>query len=155
MTSHAGRRTRRRFFLTVSFTHPHPPFTCGQEYWDLYDHAEIDMPRVGPIPVEEMDEASRFLYYGHRRDRFTVTENAVRNARHAYYGMVSYTDDKVGQLMKALRDLDLADDTIVVFTADHGEMLGERGMWFKMNMFEWSVRVPMIIHAPAGLRRVG
>jgi choline-sulfatase len=136
------------FFLTVSFTHPHPPFTCGQEHWDLYDHAEIDMPHVGPIPVEEMDEASRFLYYGHRRDRFTVTENAVRNARHAYYGMVSYTDDKVGQLMKALRDLDLADDTIVVFTADHGEMLGERGMWFKMNMFEWSVRVPMIIHAP-------
>lgn len=136
------------FFLTVSFTHPHPPFTCGQEHWDLYDHDEIDMPRVGPIPLEDMDEASRFLYYGHRRDRYTVTDEAVRNARHAYYGMVSYIDDKVGRLMKALHDLQLADDTIIVFTADHGEMLGERGMWFKMNMFEWSVRVPMILHAP-------
>jgi choline-sulfatase len=137
------------FFLTVSFTHPHPPFTCGQEHWDLYDHAEIDMPKIGPIPLEQMDEASRYLFYGHRRDRYPVSEEAVRNARHAYYGMVSYIDDKIGRLMKALGDLELADDTIVIFTSDHGEMLGERGMWFKMNMFEWSVRVPMIVHAPA------
>ncbi len=62
--------------------------------------------------------------------------------------MVSYTDDKIGRLMKTLRDLQMDRDTIIVFTSDHGEMLGERGMWFKMNMFEWSVRVPMIIHAP-------
>ncbi|MBV37129.1 MAG: choline-sulfatase [Rhodospirillaceae bacterium] len=136
------------FFLTVSFTHPHPPFTCGQEHWDLYDHDAIDMPKVGPIAEGDMDEASRYLYFGHRRDRFTVTDAAVRNARHAYYGMISYIDDKVGRLMDALEQLGMSEDTIVVFTSDHGEMLGERSMWFKMNMFEWSVRVPMIFWAP-------
>jgi choline-sulfatase len=132
----------------VSFTHPHPPFTCGQEHWDLYDHDAIDMPKVGPIAEGDMDEASRYLYFGHRRDRFTVTDAAVRNARHAYYGMISYIDDKVGRLMDALEQLGMSEDTIVVFTSDHGEMLGERSMWFKMNMFEWSVRVPLIFWAP-------
>ena len=72
----------------------------------------------------------------------------MRNARHAYYGMISYCDDKVGRLMNTLREVGLADDTVVIFTADHGEMLGERGGWYKQYFYEHSARVPMIVSCP-------
>src|SRR3546814_20469126 len=70
--------------------------------------------------------------------------------------MISYVDYLMGRLLAALHRAGLADDTIIVFTGDHGEMLGERGMWYKMTFYEWSARIPLIIHAPRlfGPRRV-
>ena len=62
--------------------------------------------------------------------------------------MISYIDDKVGQLLQALEATGRRDETIVIFVSDHGEMLGERGLWYKMSFFEWTARVPLIIHAP-------
>ncbi|MBO9355382.1 choline-sulfatase [Bordetella petrii] len=148
----------RPFFLTVSFSHPHPPFTISAEYWNRYDHGAIDMPAVGPIPEHERDALSQWLHLSHGGDTTPITEAQLRNARHAYYGMISYIDDQVGRLLDTLRQCQLADDTVVVFTSDHGEMLGERGMWYKQNFFEPSVRVPLLIHAPgeslAGGKRV-
>jgi choline-sulfatase len=73
-----------------------------------------------------------------------VTQTQIRSARRAYYGAVSYVDENLGRLMSALHETGLADDTIIIFISDHGEMLGERGLWFKMNFFEGSARVPMI-----------
>lgn len=136
------------FFLTISFTHPHPPFVTGREHWDRYRHEEIDMPQVAPIPYEALDPHSQWLHVAHAQNIYEVTEAHVRNARHAYYGMVSYIDDKVGRILQVLEDCGLAEDTIVVFAVDHGEMLGERGMWFKQTFFEWSSRVPLMIAAP-------
>ena len=136
------------FFLVISFTHPHSPFTTTAHYWDKYRHDDIDMPSVGAIPVEELDEHSRWLYYAHGTHLNTVTEEHLRTARHAYYGMCTYVDDKVGRIMDAMRATGLADDTIVIFISDHGEMLGERGMWYKQTFFEWSTRVPMIVSQP-------
>ncbi len=72
----------------------------------------------------------------------------ILSARHAYYGMVSYIDHKVGMLLDALEKTGAAENTVIVFTADHGEMLGERGMWFKFNPYEQSVKVPLIIQCP-------
>ena len=80
---------------------------------------------------------------------YEQTPERVRNARHAYYGMISYIDDKVGQLLTALEATGQADNTIILFVSDHGEMLGERGLWYKMSFFEWSARMPLILHAPA------
>ena len=136
------------FLMWVSFTHPHSPFVTKQKYWDLYDHDDIDMPKVPPIPVDELDEMSRWLYYAHAQDLLTIKDEHVRNARHAYYGMTSYVDDKVGRIMETLNEVDLADNTVVVFISDHGEMLGERGKWFKQYFYEGSVRIPMIISHP-------
>ena len=136
------------FLLWVSFTHPHSPFITTRHYWDLYDHDAVDMPEVPAIDVERMDVMSRWLYHAHGGDLHDVTDEHVRNARHAYYGMCSYIDDKVGRLLDTLADLGLEDDTVVVFTADHGEMLGERGQWFKQSFHEWSVRVPLIVRIP-------
>lgn len=139
----------RPFLLTVSFTSPHSPFVIGQEYWDRYDHDAIELPAVPPLALDEMDHLSRNLHFCQARDAFTVTDAHRRMARHGYYGMISYIDDKVGQLMDVLEKTGLADNTIVVFTADHGEMMGERGMWFKQHFFEWAAHVPFIVCAPA------
>jgi len=136
------------FFLTVSYTHPHPPFVAPQRHWNLYRDEDIDAPRVAAIPYEQLDEHSRWLHVAHAQNLYTVTDAHVRQARHAYYGMVSYVDEKIGRVLEALRDTGLADDTMVVFAGDHGEMLGERGMWFKQCFFEWSVRVPLMISMP-------
>ena len=81
-------------------------------------------------------------------DAEPVTETQVRAARHAYYGAIAYIDDQLGRLMQALRAAALAEDTIVILTSDHGEMLGERGLWYKMSFFEGACRVPLVIASP-------
>ncbi len=136
------------FCLFVSFTHPHDPFAISQEYWDRYEHRTIDLPSVPPIPVEELDPHSRRVHHVCDLGRYHQTDERVRRARHAYYGAISYVDDKVGEILRALQGTGLAEDTVILFTSDHGEMLGERGLWYKMSFFEWSARVPLIVHAP-------
>ena len=141
----------RPFFFTLSFTQPHTPFTPGQEYWDRYRHDEIDMPEVAEIPFDELDALSRGLFFAHGRNLHTVTSEHIRNARHGYYAMISCIDDKIGRVMRVLEETGLRENTIVVFTSDHGEMLGERGMWYKHCFFEWANRVPLIISDPGNI----
>lgn len=136
------------FFLTVSFTHPHPPFVAPQEHWDRYGPAQIAMPSVPEIPYAELDPHSQWLYIAHGQDRHHITPERVRRARHAYYAMASYVDEKLGRVLSALDAAGLGDDTLVVFCGDHGEMLGERGMWFKQTFYEWSARVPLMVRWP-------
>jgi choline-sulfatase len=143
------RRDDRPFFLTVSFTHPHDPWELRQRHWDLYDESEIDLPAVGLLPRDDADPHSRRLreMYGVDRDP-PLTERELRRARHGYYAAVSYVDELVGEVLAALEESGHADDTMVVFTADHGEMLGERGLWYKMAFFENACRVPLIVRGP-------
>jgi choline-sulfatase len=136
------------FFLLVSFTHPHDPYAIPREYWDRYEHARINPPAVAPIEYDQHDPHSRRVWRMCAMDEYALTPERVRNARHAYYGAISYLDDKVGQLLRALEATGLRDDTLVLFISDHGDMLGERGLWYKMVFYEWSARVPMIFHAP-------
>ena len=141
-------RSGRPFFLTVSFTHPHDPWELRRRYWDLYDHDAVDLPAVGPIPAAEADPHSRRLREMCGADDVELTEAQVRTARHGYYAAVSYLDERVGEVLGTLREAGLDDDTVVVFTADHGEMLGERGLWYKMSFLEHSARVPLILRVP-------
>ena len=136
------------FLLWISFTHPHSPYLTTQHYWDLYHHDQVDMPTVPEFSLDEMDPMSRWLYYAHGGDLHEVNEAHIRTARHAYYGMCSYIDDKVGRILDTLSHLAIEEETVVVFTSDHGEMLGERGMWFKQSFYEWSARIPLIIKVP-------
>ncbi|MCI0435512.1 MAG: sulfatase-like hydrolase/transferase, partial [Gemmatimonadetes bacterium] len=153
---HARGSDERPFMLTVSFIQPHDPYLAPREDWARYDHAAIDMPTVPYIPPAERDPLSRRMYELYDRDEYRVTDEDVRNARHGYYAMITYVDRKFGELLAALKTTGLVDDTIVIATADHGDMLGERGLWYKMNFFERSARVPLIVHAPRlfGSRRV-
>lgn len=144
---YARGKQERPFCLTVSMTHPHDPYAITQEYWDRYNHDEIDMPQV-KLAKEEQDPHSRRLQDVYAYYDQEISEEEVRNARHAYYGSCSYVDDQIGKLLKALKACNLDEDTIIVFSGDHGDMLGERNLWYKMSFFESSTRVPMIVCAP-------
>lgn len=137
----------RPFCLTVSMTHPHDPYAIEQEYWDRYKDEEIDLPKVTISKADQDPHSARLqaVYAYHDQD---ISEQQIRNARRAYYGAISYVDDKIGLLLKTLQDTGLDDNTIIVFSGDHGDMLGERNLWYKMSFFEGSARVPMIVHAP-------
>jgi choline-sulfatase len=128
-------------------THPHDPYVIPQSYWDRYQGVDIDMPRVR-MAASELDPHSRRLRHVCGLDLQAVNEAQVRAARRAYYGAVSYVDDQVGVLLAALADTGFADDTVVLLLADHGDMLGERGLWYKMSFFEPACRIPLIVHAP-------
>lgn len=144
---HARDDAERPFMLTVSMIQPHDPYLCRQEHWDLYRDDDIDLPKV-PLGSVAEDPHSARLRFGYGASDCDLDDKTIRDARHAYYGATADIDDKVGELLQALAGAGFADNTIVVFTSDHGDMLGERGMWFKMSYFENSARVPLIIHAP-------
>jgi choline-sulfatase len=143
----ARAKDRRPFCMVASMTHPHDPYVIPRGYWDRYAGIDIDMPRVH-IPADELDPHSRRLRHVCGLDLQPVNDVQVRAARRAYYGAVSYVDDQVGVLLAALADARFADNTIVLLLADHGDMLGERGLWYKMNFFEPACRIPLIVHAP-------
>jgi choline-sulfatase len=142
----------RPFLLWASFTHPHNPFITTKEFWQLYDHEKIDLPRVPFIPIAERDPWSQRYAYTIRADEHDISEENIRTARHAYYAMTSYFDALVGRLLGVLDRIGATERTCVFVVADHGEMMGERGSWFKFQPFEWSVRVPMIASGP-GVKR--
>ena len=136
---------KKPFLLVASLTHPHDPFAIPEKYWNLYRDADIDMP--DPTPAA-LDAHTKRLRHVCAMESQAISERNVRDARHAYYGAISYVDDNVGRLRAALKAGGFAHDTIVIFTSDHGEMLGERGLWYKMNYFEGGARVPLIVSAP-------
>lgn len=138
----------RPFCLFVSFTHPHDPFAVPQKYWDLYDHEDIDMPTIAEMPRAQLDPHSQRLYDHIGVAEANMSEEDVRVARHAYYGAVSYIDDQLGLLQGALQTAGYADNTVIVFLSDHGEALGERGLWFKRSFFDVALQVPLIISTP-------
>ncbi len=138
----------RPFFVTASFTHPHDPYVARQEFWDLYDDVDVPMPTVGPIAADDLDPHSARLRKVIGADTTEISDEQVATARRAYLANCSYVDHWVAQIVETLERNGLADDTIIIFTADHGDMLGERGLWYKMNFFEHSARVPLIVHAP-------
>ncbi|MEM9342604.1 MAG: choline-sulfatase [Pseudomonadota bacterium] len=135
----------RPFFLQVSYTHPHEPYLCLREFWDLYDEAEIPLPETPAMPEAKHDAHSVRLLSDFGMLDVCFSDEDIRTARRAYYGSISYLDRMIGQLIETLERIGQRNNTVIVFTSDHGEMLGERGMWFKKHFFEPSLRVPLII----------
>jgi choline-sulfatase len=138
----------RPFLLVASFSQPHDPWEVRAEHWHRYDGVEIDPPAVGYIADDRLDPHGRRIREMCGGLGVEVADSVVRNARRAHYASISYVDDRVGELLAALDATGLRDDTAVVFMADHGESLGERGLWYKMTFFEPSVTVPLIVSAP-------
>lgn len=138
----------RPFCMVVSLTHPHDPYAIPQHYWDRYAHDEIDMPQLAASDVAADPHTLRLRHVSDM-DSTPVSDAQIRNARHAYYGAVSFVDDQIGVILEALQQSGQADDTIVLLLADHGDMLGERGLWYKMCFFEGATRVPLIVSAPS------
>ncbi|MDE3122039.1 MAG: choline-sulfatase, partial [Paracoccaceae bacterium] len=136
----------RPWCLTVSFTHPHDPYVARRKYWDLYEDCAHLEPEGPAIPYEDQDPHSRRLMDSCDWRAFDITQDHVRRARRGYFANISYIDDKIGEILDTLERT--RQEAIVLFVSDHGDMLGERGLWFKMNFFEGSARVPLMIAAP-------
>jgi choline-sulfatase len=135
----------RPWCLTVSFTHPHDPYVARRRHWDLYEDCPELEPTVGFIPFEEQDPHSQRLYLASDYASYDIAPDHVRRARRGYFASISYLDEKTGELVDVLARTRMLDDTLILFCSDHGDMLGERGLWFKMCFFEGSVRVPLMI----------
>ncbi|KKK13687.1 putative choline sulfatase, partial [Aspergillus ochraceoroseus] len=146
--NHVRHRTDQPFCLTVSMTHPHDPYAMTKEFWDLYEEVDIPLPKNPAIPQHQQDPHSQRVLKCIDLWGKELPEERIKAARRAYYAACTYVDTNVGKLLKVLDDCGLRDDTIVVFTGDHGDMLGERGLWYKMTWYENSARVPFIVHAP-------
>ena len=144
---HVRNTPEQPFCLTVSMTHPHDPYTIPAEFWDLYENVEIPMPVVDIAQSQQDPHSERILKVIDLWGK-TMPPEAIARARRAYFGACSYIDANIGKLLKTLADCGLRDNTIVVFSGDHGDMLGERGLWYKMHWFEASARVPMVVSAP-------
>ncbi len=138
---------RRPFCMVVSLTHPHDPFTIQERYWNLYPDEEVDLPRVSENEAPS-DPHTRRLRHVIGLDQQKVTAKQTLAARRGYYGAISFVDDQIGALLATLDQTGLAEDTVILLMSDHGEMLGERGLWYKMNFFEPACHIPLVVHAP-------
>ena len=136
----------RPWCLTVSFTHPHDPYLARRKYWDLYEDCDQLLPSVGAMPYELHDPHSKRIFDANDWRSYDITEDQIRSARRAYFANISYLDDKIGEVLDTLERTN--QEAIILFVSDHGDMLGERGLWFKMTFFEGSARVPLMISAP-------
>ena len=138
----------RPWMLTVSFTHPHDPYVARKKYWDLYEDCEHLLPGVPAMTYEQQDAHSKRIFDANDWRSYTITDENIMRSRRAYFANVSYLDDKIGEVMEALRGTRQEENTIILFVSDHVDMLGERGLWFKMSFFEGSARVPLMISSP-------
>ncbi len=138
------------FFLACGFWRPHLPFNAPKKYWDLYQREKIEIaenrfpPKNLPPQCRSSREIDRYGKVAGRKN----TEDFHREARHAYYACVSYVDAQIGKILKALDELELSDNTIVVLWGDHGWHLGEHEFWGKHNTLDNALRAPLIVRAP-------
>lgn len=141
-----ARDRARPFFLAVGFFRPHTPYVAPKTpYFDMYP--ETEMPLVNGVAEDQADLPAAAL--GSRKaEQDQMTDGERRLALQAYYASTSFMDAQVGRVLDALDKHGLADDTIVVFTSDHGYHMGEHGLYQKRSLFEESARVPLLIAAP-------
>lgn len=130
--------------LFVSFVRPHYPLTCPKEFFDLYPLDRVTPPRFAGADKEFANPAlAAFRSYYDYDDYFDDHTRLVGRA--SYYGLCSFIDDLVGQILGALEGTGQDKDTAVIYTSDHGELIGDHGLWTKMCMFEDSVGIPLIL----------
>ena len=146
LREHARYRPGRPFFLWSSWIAPHPPFAPVEPWDTLYDPAAMPPPVYADRPLATLP-APAWPHRG-RLDGAHLDPGRMARIQALYYGQVSHVDDAVGRVLRALDELGLADNTVVVFCSDHGEMLGDHGLSQKNTPYEASVRVPMLLRWP-------
>jgi len=140
-----ARQKDRPFFLAVGFYRPHTPYVSPKPYFDRYPEGQ--MPVVQGVKEDQADLPAPALG-SFKKEQEKLTDELRRQCVQAYFASTTFMDAQVGRVLDALKRLGLAENTIVVFTSDHGYHLGEHGLWQKMSLFEESARVPLVIAAP-------
>jgi len=147
MLERYAKHSERPFFLAVGFFRPHTPYIAPQRYFDLFPREQMSVPSLEEIIEDQKDiPAAALASYRALPVKFTV--ELQHEALQAYYASISFMDAQVGKVVDALDRLGLADNTVIVFTSDHGYHNGQHGLWQKMSLFEESSRVPLLIAAP-------
>ena len=128
---------------------PHPPFAAPKKYFDMYPPKDVPLPNIPPGYLDNLH-----LVFQNLRDfsmiSTPISEERIRRARSAYYGMITKFDDYLGRVLDELEQQGTLKDTVIIYTADHGEMLGEHGLWLKRALYEGAARIPLFM-AGAGL----
>ncbi len=136
--------------MQVGFIAPHFPLVVPQRFWEQYPPESVDLPVIPPGHLE-----GQHPVYQRMRRMFgmgaAVSDDLTRRGRAGYYGLIAYLDEKIGRLLDTLDETGQRNNTLVIYTSDHGEMAGEHGMWRKSNFYEQSVRVPLVLRWPGHL----
>jgi choline-sulfatase len=138
----------RPWMLFVSFLRPHYPLTCPEPFYNLYDPEQLPLPRFSGRAIEFRHPVLNAFRQYNDFDDYFPDDHARQVARASYFGLCSFADALVGDVLGALNDAGLTDNTLVVATSDHGEMIGHHGLWTKMNMYEDSAGIPLIVSGP-------
>ncbi|MCR9137665.1 MAG: sulfatase-like hydrolase/transferase [Alphaproteobacteria bacterium] len=136
----------------LGYRHPHPPLVPPQRFLDHYQGVDLDEPFIGEwardpamLPYHLQAIAARGGY----------SERESRAARRAFYALCTHIDQQIGALIGTIREEGILDNTIILFTSDHGDMLGNHNMWAKQTFYEWSAGIPMILVGTENCRRTG
>lgn len=141
-----ARQPERPFFLAVGFFRPHTPYVAPRvPYFEMYDRQAMPL---FPTVEQNPPQVPKAALGSYMREQDQLTEEMRRECVQAYYSSISFMDAQVGKVVDSLDRLGLSDNTIIVFTSDHGYHMGEHGLWQKMSLFEESARVPLLIVAP-------
>ncbi|NBV87042.1 MAG: DUF229 domain-containing protein, partial [Verrucomicrobia bacterium] len=138
-------KSGERFFLGAGFYRPHTPFVAPKKWFDLYPLEKIQLP---VLSEEDRAREPKSAYLSAHKEEAAMTDTQRREAIQAYLAAASFMDAQVGRMLDALERLGLAENTVIVFTSDHGYHLGDHGLWQKQSLFERSARVPLIVSAP-------
>lgn len=138
------------WIMYTGFLDPHFPFFTDEARWNRYEAMVKEIPDSAQPPFAELNEPLRMLRRHFRGDE--ADAQTVRNAHIGYYAMTSRLDDRVGLLLDTLSECGMEEDTLVIYTSDHGEQLGHHGLWWKCCMYEESVHVPLLMRGP-GIRQ--
>lgn len=143
-----GYRSDKPFFLTVSFARPHSPYDAPQRLVDAYEGVEVPAPAIGDWCAEfgRMTDPARDpdAPYGD-----FGADYAINSKRH-YYASVTFIDEQIGRIVRALRERDMYDDALICFVSDHGDMMGDHHHWRKTYAYEGSAHIPFLVKFPAG-----
>ena len=131
----------------VGFTAPHPAFVAQRKYWDMYPRERVDLPQVPADYLESQHLMFQELRH-FKRIATPISEQRVRNARAGYYGLVTELDEHIGRIWSALEETGELERTVFVYTSDHGEALGDHGLWLKNNLLEPAAHIPLVIAGP-------
>ncbi len=154
----AQRRSNQPFFLAVGFLKPHLAFTAPKKYWDLYDRASFELPKLRVPPVGAPEYApttwGELRQYADIPQVGPLTDAQALELIHGYHATVSFVDAQIGRVLEAVDRLGLGENTLVVLWGDHGFHLGDHGMWCKHTNYEEAARIPVIVRAP-GVTKAG
>jgi iduronate 2-sulfatase len=142
----ARRDDARPFFLAVGFVRPHVPLVAPEEWFERHDPAAVALPQRVAGDLDDIPKAGMSL--NSRRLKIEGDDDRQREIIAAYRAATSFMDAQVGRVLDVLEELDLADDTLVVFSSDHGYHLGEHGFWQKLSLHEESARIPLLLAGP-------